>query len=108
MVVTYEVLELPCLVAIISCEYAIAKKQTSISQWLVSGATPPLKKAEVDSNTEDRHSLPELVSHSQTPPTRSTGVCLNQVVSQSDLRGTEAVYGLQVAKQMSVAKKVLQ
>ena len=57
----------------------MSKQQTSLSQWLVSGATPPCKEAKVDSNTEDHHSLSELVSLSQTPPTRSVGVCLNQV-----------------------------
>ena len=37
----------------------MAKQQTSLSQWLVSGATPPCTKAKVDSNTEDHHSLSE-------------------------------------------------
>ena len=55
----------------------MAKQQTSLSEWLVIGGTPPCKKAKVDSNTEDHHSLSELVSRSQTPPTRSMGVCLN-------------------------------
>ena len=54
---------------------------------IVNGATSPCKKAKVDSNAED-HLLSELVSPSQTPPTRSTGICLNQVVSQSELLGT--------------------
>ena len=55
----------------------MAKQQISLSQWLVSGATPPCKKAKVDSNTEDHQSLSELVSRNRTPPTRCAGVCLN-------------------------------
>ena len=55
----------------------MVKQQTSLSQWLVSGATPPCKKAKVDSNTEDHHSVSELVSRSQTPPTHNAGICPN-------------------------------
>ena len=51
----------------------MANQQTSLSQWLVSGATPPCKKAKVDSNTEDYHSLSELVSRSQIPPNPQHG-----------------------------------
>ena len=53
----------------------MAKQQSSLSQWIVSGATPPCKMTEVDSITEDHHSLSELDLLSQTPPTRSAGIC---------------------------------
>ena len=46
----------------------MAKQQTSL--WLVSGATLPCKKAQVDSNTEDHHSLSEpsgIASQSELP-----------------------------------------
>ena len=35
----------------------------------------PCKMTEVDSITEDHHSLSELDLLSQTPPTRSAGIC---------------------------------
>ena len=48
----------------------MAKQQTSLSQWLVSGA-PPCKKAKVDSNTEDHHSLSEPSGSQLELPGRS-------------------------------------
>ena len=73
-----------CRVSITSCEQTMAKQQISLSQWLVSGATPPSKKAKVHYNTEDNLSLSELVSHSQTPPIRIVGVYLKYFQVEAD------------------------